>query len=342
MKEVREKKCRPDDFNRNQANPKKCQTGAQYMQIESFKQTLAENGLVLARGKTTVLQVNMGYLCNQMCRHCHLSAGPDRTENMTLETVDQVIDYARRGKFDTVAITGGAPELNSNLPYFVETLGRLSVKIILRSNLSALGNSGNERLIHLLEDNSVAIVASFPSLNKSQFESQRGPGIFEKGIYALKTLNELGYGHEGSGLELNLVVNPAGAFLPASQEETERRFRRLFQEKWGVCFNHLFNFANVPLGRFREWLETTGNLEEYIDTLRSAFNSCSIEGLMCRKLVSVSWDGFLYDCDFNLARGIPLGGSRVHVLEMRDSPKQGTPINANDHCFTCTAGTGFT
>jgi radical SAM/Cys-rich protein len=312
------------------------------MQIESFKQTLAVNGLLLERGKTTTLQVNLGYLCNQTCRHCHLSAGPDRTENMTSETVDQVIAYARRGNFDTVDITGGAPELNQNLPDLVKTLGKLSVKIILRSNLSALGNSRNEHLMRLLEDNSVAIIASFPSLNKSQFESQRGAGIFEKGIYALKTLNEMGYGHADSGLELNLVVNPAGAFLPASQEETEKRFRQLLQKKWGICFNHLFNFANVPLGRFREWLEDTGNLEEYMGSLRSAFNSCAIEGLMCRKLVSVSWDGFLYDCDFNLARGIPLGGIKAHVSEMPDAPKEGTPINVSDHCFTCTAGTGFT
>ena len=284
----------------------------------------------------------MGFLCNQTCRHCHLSAGPDRKEIMTSETVDQVVAYARRGNFETVDITGGAPELNPNLVDLIEKLGTLSVKVILRSNLSALDNNRTRQLIHFFKNNSLAIVASLPSLNKSQFESQRGEGIFEKGIHAIKRLNEIGYGQAGSGLELNLVANPTGAFLPPSQEETEKRFRRILQKKWGICFNNLFNFANVPLGRFREWLEETGNLEGYIAKLSSAFNPCAIEGLMCRKLVSVSWDGFLYDCDFNLARELPCGGLRIHVSEMQDSPKEGSPIAVSDHCFTCTAGAEFT
>ena len=312
------------------------------MQIKSFKQTLAGNGIELARGKTTALQINMGFLCNQTCRHCHLSAGPDRKENMTSETVDQVVAYARRGNFETVDITGGAPELNPNLVDLIEKLGTLSVKVILRSNLSALENNGNGRLIHFLKNHSVAIVASLPSLNKSQLESQRGEGIFEKSIHSIKRLNEIGYGQAGSGLELNLVANPTGAFLPAPQEETEKRFRQILEKKWGICFNNLFNFANVPLGRFREWLEETRNLEGYISKLSSAFNPCAIEGLMCRKLVSLSWDGFLYDCDFNLAGELPFGGLRIHVSEMQDSPEEGSPIAVSDHCFTCTAGTGFT
>jgi radical SAM/Cys-rich protein len=312
------------------------------MQIESFKQTLVGNGLELSRGKTTTLQINMGFLCNQTCRHCHLSAGPDRKENMTSETVDQVVAYARRGNFETVDITGGAPELNPNLVDLIGKLGPLSVKIILRSNLSAMDNKRNGQLIHFFKNNSVAIVASLPSLNKSQFESQRGEGIFEKSIHGIKRLNEIGYGQAGSGLELNLVANPTGAFLPAPQEETEKRFRQILEKKWGICFNNLFNFANVPLGRFREWLEETGNLEGYIAKLSSAFNSCAVEGLMCRKLISVSWDGFLYDCDFNLARELPFSGLRIHVSEMQDSPKEGSPITVSDHCFTCTAGTGFT
>ena len=312
------------------------------MQIESFKQTLAGNGLEFVRGKTSTLQINMGFLCNQTCRHCHLSAGPDRKEIMTSETVDQVVAYARRGNFETVDITGGAPELNPNLVDLIEKLGPLSVKIILRSNLSAMDNKRNGKLIHFLKNHSVAIVASLPSLNKSQFESQRGKGIFEKSIHGIKRLNEIGYGQAGSGLELNLVANPTGAFLPAPQEETEKRFKQILEKKWGICFNNLFNFANVPLGRFREWLEETGNLNGYIAKLSSAFNPCAIEGLMCRKLVSVSWDGFLYDCDFNLARELPFDGLRIHVSEMQDSPKEGSPIAVSDHCFTCTAGTGFT
>ncbi|MBW2219455.1 MAG: arsenosugar biosynthesis radical SAM protein ArsS [Deltaproteobacteria bacterium] len=310
------------------------------MPTESFKQTLAGHGLQLTRGRIETLQVNMGLLCNQACRHCHLNAGPDRKENMNLETVDQVVDYARRSQFKTIDITGGAPELNPNLVKLMEDLVPLSAKIILRSNLSAMNI--NKNLVQFLEEHSICIVASFPSLNQTQVDSQRGEGSFKKIIDTLKNLNDVGYGHEGSGLELNLVSNPVGAFLPPPQVETERRFRKLLQQKWGIVFNSLFNFANVPVGRFRRWLEETGNFDGYMKKLVSAFNPCAIEGLMCRKLVSVSWDGFLYDCDFNLARGLPLGGSKIHVSEMSGPPEEGIPISASDHCFTCTAGTGFT
>lgn len=310
------------------------------MPTESFKQTLAGHGLQLTRARTETLQVNMGLLCNQTCRHCHLNAGPDRKENMNLETVDQVVDYARRSQFKTIDITGGAPELNPNLVKLMEDLVPLSAKIILRSNLSAMNINKNP--VQFLKEHSICIVASFPSLNQTQVDSQRGEGSFKKIIDTLKNLNDVGYGHEGSGLELNLVSNPVGAFLPPPQVETERRFRKLLQQKWGIAFNSLFNFANVPVGRFRRWLEETGNFDGYMKKLVSAFNPCAIEGLMCRKLVSVSWDGFLYDCDFNLARGLPLGGSKTHISEMSGPPEEGIPISASDHCFTCTAGTGFT
>ncbi len=312
------------------------------MQIESFGQILANNGLELTREKTYTLQVNMGLLCNQTCRHCHLNAGPDRKEIMSVETIDHVVTYARQGQFNSVDITGGAPELNPDLGDLIEKLLPLSVGITLRSNLTALNRDENSNLMRQLKEHAVAIIASFPSFNASQLESQRGHGTFDESINALKKLNESGYGVENSGLQLDLVSNPAGAFLPASQKENEKRFRQVLHKKWGITFNNFFNFANVPLGRFRQWLEETGNLEGYIGKLSSAFNACAIEGLMCRNLVSVSWDGYLYDCDFNLARGLPLGGVKTHISTLSGPPGEGREIAVSDHCFTCTAGAGFT
>lgn len=310
--------------------------------MEPFKQTLSKNGLELNRARTITLQINVGLLCNQTCRHCHLNAGPDRKENMRLDTINEVISYARRSHFETVDITGGAPELNPNLDYLIDSLAAFTKKIMLRSNLSALFSNGKKSLLCLLKKHHVVIVASFPSLNESQADSQRGEGNFQKGINALKKLNAIGYAQEGSGLELNLVSNPTGSFLPSSQAQTEDRFRQVLKKKWGIAFNSLLSFANVPVGRFRQWLLHSGNLERYLEKLVSSFNPCAIEGVMCRRLVSISWDGFLFDCDFNLARGLFLGGDKVHVSDMPGPPEPGSPIVSGDHCYTCTAGAGFT
>jgi radical SAM/Cys-rich protein len=212
---------------------------------------------------------------------------------------------------------------------------------MFRSNLSALKDQMN-RLIEPLKSHRVVIVASFPSLNLNQTDSQRGEGIFAESIAVLKELNAMGYGRNGSGLELNLVSNPTGAFLPPNQEKTEKRYHQILDQKWGVRFNRLFSFANVPLGRFRQWLIKSGNFESYMQKLVSNFNPCSVEGLMCRTLVSVSWDGYLYDCDFNLARGVYMSGKKIHVSEMPGPPEPDTPIVTADHCYTCAAGLGFT
>jgi radical SAM/Cys-rich protein len=213
---------------------------------------------------------------------------------------------------------------------------------MFRSNLSALIDAKRDHLMALLKAKRVVIVASFPSLNEAQADSQRGDGVFEKSIAALQKLNGLGYGREETGLELDLVCNPTGAFLPSPQDQVTRRFREVLLKKWGIVFNKLYTFANVPLGRFRRWLEETGNLESYMGRLASSFNACAVQGLMCRTLVSVSWDGYLYDCDFNLARGLHMGKRRTHVSEMAGPPPEGSPIAVADHCYTCTAGAGFT
>jgi radical SAM/Cys-rich protein len=310
--------------------------------MESFRVILSKRDLKLERAETKTLQINVGLLCNQACRHCHLEAGPDRTEMLNAQTMEDVVAYAGRCQFDTIDITGGAPELNPNLMSLIERVRPLAQRLMLRSNLTALTNGKRDRLIDVMKDHQVLIVASFPSLNKAQTESQRGKGIFRALISALKRLNAAGYGQYGSGLELNLVSNPAGAFLPPPQESAERRFRQVLDQKWGIVFNHLFNFANVPLGRFRDWLLQSGNFEQYMFRLASNFNPCTIEGVMCRTLVSVSWDGYLYDCDFNLAKGLFWGGLKTHVSEMAGPPQPGSAIATADHCYTCTAGSGFT
>jgi radical SAM/Cys-rich protein len=312
------------------------------LSVESFRLTLSRHGLELIRGHTNTLQINAGLLCNQACRHCHLEAGPNRMEVMDAKTVDEVIAFAQRGHFQVIDITGGAPELNPNLADMIERLSPLAPRIMLRSNLTALTDGKGDFLMDVFRKHRTVIVASFPSLNATQAEAQRGKGIFDKSIAALRNLNSIGYGHDGSGLELDLVSNPTGAFLPASQTQEEKRFRRDLQRKWGIAFNHIYTFANVPLGRFRQWLQHSDNLEKYLQNLASRFNPCAIEGLMCRTLISVSWDGYLYDCDFNLAKGLSMGGRRIHITEMDAPPKPGTPIAVSDHCYACTAGSGFT
>ncbi len=312
------------------------------MHVDPFYLTLSKYGFELNRGETTTLQINVGLLCNQACRHCHLGAGPGRKEIMGLETMDEVVSYARRCNFETIDITGGAPELNPNLEGLITDVFRLAPKIMLRSNLTALHDGKRDRLIDVLKVHRVVIVASLPSLNESQVDSQRGRGVFHTSLAVLKRLNAVGYGQEGTGLELDLVSNPTGAFLPPPQAQTERRFREVLERKWGVVFNNLFNLANAPLGRFWHWLLNSGNDEKYMKRLVSCFNPSTIEGLMCKTFVSVSWDGYLYDCDFNLAKGLFMGGQKRHVSEMPGPPEPGASITLADHCYACTAGAGFT
>jgi radical SAM/Cys-rich protein len=328
------------------SQPSTKEAGSRHMTGSSalgpFSLTLFRHGLKLSRRQTTCLQVNTGLLCNQVCRHCHLNAGPGRKENMNAQTAEHVISYAERGRFETIDITGGAPELNPNIVRLIEGLSPHAQRIMLRSNLSALADGKRACLMDLFEAHRVVLVASFPSINEAQTNAQRGDGIFRTCIDTLQKLNQRGYGQQGSDLELNLVSNPTGAFLPPPQDQTEKRFRGVLERRWGIAFNNLFSFANAPLGRFRQWLSQSGNLPAYVGKLTSSFNPCAVEGLMCRTLVSVSWDGFLYDCDFNLAAGLHLGGRKIHVSEMAGPPATGSLIAVADHCYTCTAGAGFT
>jgi len=309
--------------------------------VEPFASVLRRHGLELTRGETTALQVNVGRLCNQACRHCHLEAGPGRPEVMGPDTMDQVIRFAARGGFAVIDVTGGAPEMVPGVLDLLVALRPHAPRLILRSNLTALRDRGPE-FWGRLRDLNVVIVTSFPSVSRSQTDAQRGPGVWEQSLDMLRRLNELGYGVEGTGLELDLVSNPAGAFLPPDQCRAEERFRRDLARRWGIAFSHLYTFANVPLGRYRRWLEESGNLSGYLEKLAQAFNPATVGGLMCRTQLSVGWDGVLYDCDFHLAAGLPLGGRPRHVSECEASPPAGTPIAAADHCYACTAGSGFT
>jgi radical SAM/Cys-rich protein len=308
--------------------------------LDAFARALARGGVVLRRAETTTLQVNVGFLCNQSCRHCHLSAGPGRTEVMSRETMSAVVAFAGRGAFSGIDVTGGAPELVPGIEGFVERLAPLAPRILFRANLTAM--AGRADLVDLLARLRVVVVASFPSLSASQTDTQRGNGVFETSIGTLRMLNAAGYGREGSGLELDLVSNPAGAFLHPGQAATETRFHRELARTRGVTFNHLYTFANVPLGRFRAWLTSSGNLEGYFRQLAEGFNPGTVGGQMCRNQLSVSWDGVFYDCDFNLARGLPLGGVRRHVSTAVGAPPPDTAIATGDPCFACTAGSGFT
>ena len=310
--------------------------------VEPFSAALERRGLSLVRGEVTTLQVNTGYLCNLHCRHCHLEAGPGREEIMSRETMAAVVSFARRFPFQVIDITGGAPELVPDLPFLIEALASHAPRLMLRTNLSALSGAARESLLALCVAHRVVLVASFPSTDPSQIDVQRGAGAAETAISVMKELNAAGYGMEGSGLELDLVSNPVGASLPVPQESAEREFRHDLPRKWGVAFNHLYTFANAPLGRFRTGLLRTGNYERYMKTLTDGFNPSAVERLMCRTLLSVSWDGFLYDCDFNLAVGRPNGDRKVHVSDVGGLPPPGAPIAIGDYCYACTAGSGFT
>jgi len=310
--------------------------------VDPFADALARHGLSLVRDRVHTLQVNAGYLCNLRCRHCHLEAGPGRKEIMSRETMEAVVSFARRFPFRVLDVTGGAPELVPDLPFLVEGLAPLAPRLMLRTNLSAVSGAACESFLALCVSHRVVLVASFPSTDPSQADAQRGAGVTEAAIAVLKKLNAAGYGVEGTGLELDLVSNPVGAFLPMPQDSAEREFRNDLLRKWGVAFNRLHTFANVPLGRFRAGLLRTENYDRYMKTLTDAFNPSAVEGLMCRTLLSVSWDGFLYDCDFNLAADRPYGDRKVHVSDIRKLPPPGAPIATGDYCYACTAGSGFT
>ncbi len=307
-----------------------------------FDEKMRQSGLSpLHATGITVLQLNVGKLCNQTCRHCHVDAGPDRTERMSRETAEHCIAALAQTDIPTLDITGGAPELNANFRWLVEQARALNRHVMDRCNLSVLLLPSQTDLAEFLAHHRVEVVASLPYYRAAQTDAQRGEGIFDKSIEALRLLNRLGYGREGSGLLLNLVHNPVGAFLPPKQDAVEAQFRKELRTKHGVEFNHLYTITNMPVSRFLEFLVETGNYEGYMERLANAFNPAAAAGVMCRYTLSVSWDGRLYDCDFNQMLDLPVDhGAPAHIRDFDPAQLHHRRIVTRNHCYGCTAGSG--
>jgi len=307
-----------------------------------FDEKMRQSGLSpLHATGITVLQINVGKLCNQTCRHCHVDAGPDRTERMSRETAEHCIAALAQTDIPTLDITGGAPELNANFRWLVEQARALDRHVMDRCNLSVLLLPSQADLAEFLAHHRVEVVASLPYYRAAQTDAQRGEGIFDKSIEALRLLNELGYGREGSGLLLNLVHNPVGAFLPPKQEAVEAQFRKELRTKYDVEFNHLYTITNMPVSRFLEFLVETGNYEGYMERLANAFNPAAAAGVMCRSTLSVGWDGTLYDCDFNQMLELRVDSDAPsHIRDFEPARLHHREITTRNHCYGCTAGAG--
>ena len=296
----------------------------------------------MARYGLETVQVNLGYRCNQSCLHCHVNAGPSRTESMERDTVDQVLDFLRRSGAAVLDLTGGAPEMNPHFRYLVEAARGMGLKVIDRCNLTILEESGYEDLADFLAAQGVEVVASLPCYLEDNVDRQRGNGVFEASLRALHKLNALGYGAEESERILNLVYNPQGAVLPPPQAELEEAYRRELRARYGIVFNRLYALANMPIQRFGSMLISRGGFHAYLDRLRAAHRAENLERVMCRSLVSVDWQGLVYDCDFNQMLGLPLGGGDTApaVGALNPYSLKNAPIAAAAHCYGCTAGNG--
>jgi len=306
-----------------------------------FGATLARHGIrALSRNSPTTIQVNVGKLCNQACHHCHVDAGPKRTERMTRATAERVIEVlAASPRVTTLDITGGAPELNENFAMLVERARALGRKVIVRCNLTVTLELGMEWLVDFYCRESVELVCSLPCYTADNTDRQRGAGVFDKSIAALKNLNAVGFGR--GAMRLDLVYNPIGASLPPPQAELEAQYRDELARNFGIVFGRLLTITNMPISRFANQLRVAGNHSAYTSLLVNHFNPATVEALMCRDLVSVGWDGRLYDCDFNQMLEIPLGGSASTIWDIDDVGElAGARIATGSHCFGCTAGAG--
>lgn len=307
----------------------------------SFQQTLRDHGIdSLNRTSLRELQVNVGRLCNQACEHCHVEAGPKRTEIMAWDTMQRILAWCRQAGISAVDITGGAPELNPHFREFVDAILNLGATVTARCNLTVLLESGHEDLASWYASRRVRLVCSLPCYTPDNVDAQRGKGVFNKSIAALKQLNDHGYGGE-NGPPLDLVYNPGGAFLPPDQQALENDYRNRLRADFGIEFSGLMALANLPINRFAHYLERTGQLASYQALLVENFNPSTVPGLMCRHLLSVDWLGEVFDCDFNQMLGLPMGGNRRQYLWELDPDKiSRSPIAAGPHCYGCTAGAG--
>lgn len=298
----------------------------------------------LSRVGVSVLQVNLGYLCNQQCLHCHVNAGPNRKELMDADNIQAVIEYIRATpSVKILDLTGGAPELNPYFRELVVAVVAMGLTVIDRCNLTILSEPGQEDLAEFLAEHKVQITASLPCYQKENVDGQRGKGVFERSISGLKQLNALGYGQEGTGLELNLVYNPTGPYLPPSQVQLEQDYKKQLLDQAGVVFNRLLTLANMPIQRFGSTLISKGQFNDYMDLLKSAHQDSNLSTVMCRDLLSVDWQGYIYDCDFNQMLELPMqvgGEIKTHLSDLLGKDVAGLPIVVRGHCFGCTAGQG--
>lgn len=310
--------------------------------IPSFNEKLAEAGLQPLRArKLEIFQINIGKMCNQTCGHCHVDAGPDRKEIMTRSTMQQCLDALSQLDVKTVDITGGAPEMNPDFRWFVTELKKLGKHVIVRCNLTILlANKKFNDLPDFYRDNNVEIASSLPFFTSDRTDRQRGEGVFSSSIAALQMLNAAGYGKAGTGLILNLVYNPSGAFLPAGQDQMEKDFKSELRKNYGIEFNKLFCITNMPISRFLEYLIKSENYERYMERLLSAFNPVAAQNVMCLNTLSVGWDGTLYDCDFNQMLELTVGTPAKHISSLNIHMLSNRSIQTNQHCYGCTAGTG--
>ncbi|MGB0166452.1 MAG: arsenosugar biosynthesis radical SAM (seleno)protein ArsS [Luteibaculum sp.] len=308
----------------------------------AFEDKLKAQGLFpLKPVELEIFQMNLGKMCNQVCAHCHVDAGPDRKEIMTKETMDQCIEVLRNTKVNTVDLTGGAPEMNPHFRYLVEQVSDLGIHIIDRCNLTIIvANKKYYDLPEFLKQHKVEVVSSMPHYTPGKTDRQRGDGVFDRSIRALQMLNEVGYGMEGSGLPLNLVYNPSGAFLPGDQEEMEQEFKHNLRRDFGIEFNNLLAITNLPISRFLDFLVKKELYEEYMDRLIEAYNPAAAPGVMCRNTLSISWDGYLYDCDFNQMLELKVDAPSQHISNFNLEALSKREIIVNQHCFGCTAGAG--
>ncbi len=310
-----------------------------------FTEKLKGSGLFpLKPTRIEILQINLGKMCNQICKHCHVDAGPDRKEIMTRDMMKMCLGVISIQNIKSVDLTGGAPEMNPDFRWFVEEIRKIGedINIIVRCNLTIiLANPKYHDLPQFFKENNIEVASSLPYFTAAKTDSQRGDGVFEKSIKALKMLNEVGYGIEGSGLTLDLVYNPSGAFLPASQDSLESEFKKKLHGQYGITFNKLFTITNLPISRFLEYLLRSENYEAYMEKLISSYNPIAAANVMCRNTISVGWDGYLYDCDFNqmLELKVDVKGSQ-HISDWNNQGLASRNIVVNQHCFGCTAGAG--
>ncbi|NNL91639.1 MAG: radical SAM/Cys-rich domain protein [Saprospiraceae bacterium] len=315
-----------------------------FSDVISFQKRISDAGYPngIKPGKIEIFQLNIGKLCNQTCAHCHVDAGPDKKEeNMNRKTLEQCLDIVVKNNIKTVDITGGAPEMNPHFRWFVESCTNAGIKVMVRCNLTIImANKKYYDLPKFFAKNNVHVISSLPYFTKTRTDSQRGDGVFNDSIEALKLLNEVGYGMENSELILDLVYNPSGAFLPGDQVALENEFKRQLQRRFGITFNNLYVITNLPVSRFLDYLIETENYESYMTELSNAFNPSTLEGLMCRSTISVSWDGYIYDCDFNQMLDLKSDIKQNHISNFNVNALNDRTIVINQHCYGCTAGSG--